>query len=170
MRTRGATVVFGEQAVPVDMSAGRGDIVVRAGNHEMTVALELLGTAAYALTVGGRRLIAHYVTDGTRHFLHVDGECYVFTRDPADAGRRTSGTLHQDLRAPMPGLVTRVFVVEGQALGVGEPLFAVEAMKMEHVVRTARACRVTKVHTAPGAQVEGGAVVVEVEDLLEAPS
>jgi biotin carboxyl carrier protein len=46
----------------------------------------------------------------------------------------------------------------------GDPLFVVEAMKMENVVRAPASGRVTRVHAASGAQVDAGAIVVEVED------
>jgi len=35
----------------------------------------------------------------------------------------------------MPGTVSKVFVKEGQKLKKGDAIFAMEAMKMEHVIR-----------------------------------
>lgn len=129
----------------------------------MTV--EPLGPGLFAITAGGRRRLVRYATDGTRHFLHVDGECYVFVGDPGGPGPRGDAAADRDLRAPMPGLVTQVFVTEGQRIARGEPLFVVEAMKMEHVVRAVADGRVIRIAVAPGTQVEGGALVVEVQDL-----
>lgn len=70
----------------------------------------------------------------------------------------------------MPGVVTRILVREGQAVPAGEPLFVLEAMKMETVIRAAVSSRVARIRVEPGTQVDGGAVVVEVEDLPEGPS
>jgi acetyl/propionyl-CoA carboxylase alpha subunit len=39
------------------------------------------------------------------------------------------------LKAPMPGLVVRILVEEGQAVKAGEPLLVLEAMKMENVFK-----------------------------------
>jgi 3-methylcrotonyl-CoA carboxylase alpha subunit len=66
----------------------------------------------------------------------------------------------------MPGVVTRVLVQPGQMVGEGDPLCVVEAMKMEHLVRAVRPGRVIRI-TEPGTQIEGGAIVVEVEDPVE---
>ncbi|MCL6554021.1 MAG: hypothetical protein K6W08_13000 [Firmicutes bacterium] len=63
----------------------------------------------------------------------------------------------------MPGLVTRILVEAGQAVDAGQPLCVLEAMKMETVVTSPAAGRVTRIAVAPGSQVEGGAVLVEVE-------
>ena len=40
------------------------------------------------------------------------------------------------LKAPMPGLVVRILVEEGQTIKAGEPLLVLEAMKMENVFKT----------------------------------
>lgn len=39
------------------------------------------------------------------------------------------------LKAPMPGLVVRILVEEGQTVKAGEPLLVLEAMKMENVFK-----------------------------------
>jgi len=131
------------------------------------VTIEAMSPGVYAVTVDGRRHLVHYASDRARQFVHVDGETYLFDGDPAAAGPGV-GPSHDDLRAPMPGLVIQVFVEQGQRVARGDPLYAVEAMKMEHVVRAAAAGRVMSVAVAPGTQVEGGAIVVDVEDLPEA--
>ena len=129
--------------------------------------VEAVSPGVYAVTVDGRRHLVHYASDRARHFVHVDGETYLFDGDPTAAGPRAASP-HDDLRAPMPGLVTHVFVEQGQRVAAGDPLYLVEAMKMEHVVRASAAGRVTSVAVAPGTQVEGGAIVVDVDYLPEA--
>lgn len=65
------------------------------------------------------------------------------------------------LRAPMPGLVLRVLVVEGEQVHPGRPLVVIEAMKMENELRAAGAGLVRRVLVAPGDAVEKGALLVE---------
>ena len=45
-----------------------------------------------------------------------------------------SGTTEPEGRAPMPGSVVAVLVADGDAVSAGDPLVAIEAMKMEHQV------------------------------------
>jgi 3-methylcrotonyl-CoA carboxylase alpha subunit len=68
------------------------------------------------------------------------------------------------LEAPMPGVVTRVLVSAGDAVRQGQPLVAIEAMKMEHVLRAPRDGRVRAVAVRKGEMVNGGAAVVELEE------
>lgn len=43
------------------------------------------------------------------------------------------------VKAPIPGLITRVMVAPGQAVKAGQPLLILEAMKMENEIRAPRA-------------------------------
>ena len=69
------------------------------------------------------------------------------------------------LRAPMPGLVVRVAVDEGDAVEEGDTVLIVEAMKMENELRANAAARVRRVMAAPGEAVEKGQVLVEFGEL-----
>ena len=69
------------------------------------------------------------------------------------------------LRAPMPGLVVRVAVGEGDAVEEGDTVLIVEAMKMENELRANAAARVRRVMAAPGEAVEKGQVLVEFGEL-----
>ena len=67
------------------------------------------------------------------------------------------------LVAPMPGVVSRVAVSEGDTVTQGQPLLWLEAMKMEHAV-LATADGVVAQLVAQGTQVEPGAVLAVVSD------
>jgi biotin carboxyl carrier protein len=82
-------------------------------------------------------------------------------------GRRRGGGAGGVLRAPMPGLVVRVEVTEGQQVAAGTGLVVVEAMKMENELRAVRAGVVAKVHVRAGTAVEKGAVLVTLEPVPE---
>ena len=63
----------------------------------------------------------------------------------------------------MPGVVTRVMVSAGDAVEPGQALVAIEAMKMEHLIRSPRKGKVRAVHARTGEMVAGGAALVELE-------
>ncbi|MGW2819171.1 acetyl/propionyl/methylcrotonyl-CoA carboxylase subunit alpha [Streptomyces sp. NPDC001415] len=68
------------------------------------------------------------------------------------------------LLAPMPGVVVRVAdgVEEGCRVAAGQPLFWLEAMKMEHRISAPASGTLTALHAAPGRQVEVGALLAVV--------
>ena len=67
------------------------------------------------------------------------------------------------LLCPMPGLVVRIDVAEGDEVYDGQALCMVEAMKMENVLRAERRARVAKVHAKPGDSLAVDDVIMEFE-------
>jgi geranyl-CoA carboxylase alpha subunit len=69
------------------------------------------------------------------------------------------------LRAPMPGSVLEVLVTVGQTVSKGQPLLKLEAMKMEHTIRTAAEGVVTAVYYVPGDTVTADVELVRIEPI-----
>ncbi len=63
--------------------------------------------------------------------------------------------------APMPGLVSKIHVREGDQVSAGQAIVVIEAMKMENELRAVSAGVVTRVLAVQGSAVEKGAVLVE---------
>ena len=61
------------------------------------------------------------------------------------------------MTAPITGLVTQVSVTSGDRVRSGAPLLAIEAMKMEHIVRAPIDGVIDEILVAPGDRVEQGA-------------
>ena len=69
----------------------------------------------------------------------------------------------RELRAPMPGLIVRVEVEEGQEVKPGDGLIVMEAMKMENELRADAVGRVVSVEVSAGQAVERDAVLLRIE-------
>ncbi len=61
---------------------------------------------------------------------------------------------HSEIKAPMPGLVVKVFVAEGEKVKKGAKLIILEAMKMENEIRTAADSEVAELLVHEGQIVE----------------
>ena len=102
----------------------------------------------FVVEKGGRRYVADALDERTRAI-----------RDLADATRPNLGPV--PLVAPMPGLIVRVHVAVGDVVRAGQPLIAIEAMKMENELVAPAAGTVRAIHAVPGSPVEKGATLVE---------
>ncbi len=101
------------------------------------------------------------VRDGV--WVAVGGEA-VFVPDPAPAGapaKRQASALEPV--SPMPGRVVKLFVKAGDAVPGGAPLAAVEAMKMEYLVRAPADGTVGRVLCAEGQTVALGQKLLDWE-------
>ncbi len=83
-------------------------------------------------------------------------------RLPAKPGESADGA--GAALSPMNGRVVSVAATSGQTVRKGETLAVVEAMKMEHQIRSPRDGVVTAVRVKAGDQVATRAVLVEVGD------
>jgi biotin carboxyl carrier protein len=112
--------------------------------------------------VGGARVPSEewgVVANGRRFFAKVESE-----RSRIQAAGKSTGGGEGAVRSPMPGRVVRVLVQEGAEVASGAPVVVVEAMKMENELAATRDGVIKKVHVAPGAAVEGGALRDEIGD------
>lgn len=103
---------------------------------------------AWRIQVGGRELEVEVVDERIRAIRQMVG-----------AAAAVRGA--QAVRAPMPGLVVKVEVEEGQEVRAGQGVVIVEAMKMENELRAEAPGIVRKVHVAPGQAVEKNQILVE---------
>ena len=65
-----------------------------------------------------------------------------------------------EIKAPMPGLVLKLFVTEGSEVKKGDNLFILEAMKMENIIKSPADVVVKTVKIKPGDKVEKGQVLL----------
>lgn len=61
------------------------------------------------------------------------------------------------VRAPIPGLVVKILVREGEEINEDQPLLILEAMKMENEIRALRSGTIRKIETSTGQRVEQNA-------------
>jgi biotin carboxyl carrier protein len=66
------------------------------------------------------------------------------------------------VKAPIPGLITRIFVEAGDQVEIGQPVLVLEAMKMENEVCAPRAGTVKHVNVRPGQQVTLRQILAEI--------
>ena len=155
----------------------------RDGDRVRTVDLAPLGPRRWRVTVGeasfevgvetlpdGRLRISHErgvvlaeVTRSERQrFVRLGRADFVLEKAEVARASR-SGAGEGRLESPMPGVVSKVLVEEGDEVRKGQPLLAVEAMKMEHLIRAPREGRVTRIHARAGEMVNGGVPLVELD-------
>ncbi len=68
-----------------------------------------------------------------------------------------------ELKAPMPGMVLKVFVDEGTRVQKGDNLFILEAMKMENIIKSPTDTVIRSVKIKHGDKVEKGQILLHFE-------
>lgn len=133
---------------------------------------DLPGTPLQIVTIGTElhRVLARRGSQRGQYDVTIDGYRFAIEaldertrtiRELAGASARPVGPAH--LVAPMPGLVVRVSVQEGDQVRAGQGLVVMEAMKMENELRATAAGTIRRVVVSPGSAVEKGAILLEME-------
>jgi biotin carboxyl carrier protein len=118
----------------------------------------------YSMLINGRSYEVLIEEQRQNYAVTLRGEQYhVRVEDERtrrlNEGRRGPELPQGDLvvKAPIPGMVVKVLVHEGDEISEDQPLIILEAMKMENEIRALRAGIVRKVDVSSGQRVEQNA-------------
>jgi biotin carboxyl carrier protein len=157
------------RAVEVDLD---GDKVRVDGDEVAARISDLPGTPIVLLTIGNSvyRVAASRGPGKGRYSLASDGRRYDAealderTRAIRELSAATAGPSGPaPVVAPMPGLIVRINVAQGDRVQAGQGLVVMEAMKMENELRAVAAGTVKAIRVTPGTAVERGTTLVELE-------
>ena len=157
----------GDRDREVELTAlGEGRWRVRVDGSEFELSAAVLADGRLRLGDDQGSSLAEVSASLDQRFVRLDGLDFILRREPQARRRGAGGRATPDhgLEAPLPGVVTRVMVGVGDEVKKGQPLLALEAMKMEHMIRAPRAGRVKSVSASPGQMVQAGATLVALED------
>ena len=107
---------------------------------------------------------------GKKIMIEIEGETFtVEIKDELDQELEQMGfglasnKQLKEIKAPMPGLVLDIAVIDGQEVNEGDKILILGAMKMENSILINSAARIKKVSVVSGQAVEKGQVLVELE-------
>ena len=150
-------VALGDGVV-VDGEAVRGSVEWKPGER-MAIAHD--GDRSLAIRVTRTRAGWTLTTRGAAH------KTQVYLPRVAELARHMIEKIPPDmsrfLLCPMPGLLTRIEVAEGDKVEAGQPLAVVEAMKMENILRAEKAGVVKSVNFTAGESLAVDAAILEFE-------
>lgn len=112
----------------------------------------LFGGHSYDMLIEPKRFEYTITFRGEQFQVQVEDE----RSRKLNTGRKAPAVPHGELaiKAPIPGLVVKVLVAEGDEIADGQPLVILEAMKMENEIRSIRAGVVQDIKVSAGQRVE----------------
>jgi biotin carboxyl carrier protein len=77
--------------------------------------------------------------------------------------KKTNSAAPHLIMAPMPGKITKIFVAVGDTVIQGQPLFVMEAMKMEYTLKSDLNTTVEKLNITLNQNVDLGALMIQLK-------
>jgi len=161
---------IGENTLEVAVSKpfGEQDMEFVIGNESYHVGYRALSDNRIQMIVNGKAHEAFVIRGENGKHVFVNGRCYLVEdadQLPRYRGRRTGiDQAPGDVTPPMPSVVVRIMVREGDIVKKGQGLIVVTAMKMETTLKAPRDGRVTAINTAVNSKVAPGDILVEIEE------
>ena len=143
------------------------NVIDQLGNSKMTkVEIVCNNGAEIVLIIDGMIVKERIYRFGSYVSVCFDG---VFYKIENQTYKSISGQTEKDsqnqIKSPMPGIITKINCLVDQTVKKGDVLFTIEAMKMEHKVTAKSDLKITKINYKEKSFVELGGLVVETQSL-----
>jgi biotin carboxyl carrier protein len=141
-------------------------LVVRVGEKGFGVRASRVSDGFYHLRIDGKATRAMVLRQGQTKEVFLNGQIYRVT-DECQTRTRSKRSHPENaghVTPPMPAIVVRMLVKEGDLVARGQGLVVVSAMKMETTLAAPKAGKVVRVLTTLNAKVAPGDRLVEIQE------
>jgi biotin carboxyl carrier protein len=150
----------------LDIQPDRDRLVVRCNGKEVVVVFDDQKWNIRTAFLGDRRLDFGWDRRDGTYALQIDGIEYdVVVRDPKTellakvVGGGDAATAAAEVRAPIPGLITKVLLKPGEAVKKDQSVLCLDAMKLENEIRAPRDGVLRSIEVGSGQAVDKGQVL-----------
>ena len=164
-------VITGAEETPVSMTLTLSGFLVSIGNEDYSVVTDwALGEPLFEAEINGQQVTVQVERSGSGYRLFYRGaevNALVLSPKAAELNKlmleKAPVDLSRFLLSPMPGLLVKLAVKEGDQVKAGEELAVVEAMKMENSLRAINDGIVAKISAEAGDSLMVDQAILEFE-------
>jgi propionyl-CoA carboxylase alpha chain len=164
-------VIAGAEETPVSMTLTLSGFLVSIGNEDYSVVTDwALGEPLFEAEINGQQVTVQVERSGSGYRLFYRGaeiNALVLSPKAAELNKlmleKAPVDLSRFLLSPMPGLLVKLAVKEGDQVKAGEELAVVEAMKMENSLRAINDGIVAKISAEAGDSLMVDQAILEFE-------
>ncbi|HAP36679.1 MAG TPA: hypothetical protein DCQ28_12345 [Bacteroidetes bacterium] len=142
------TINIAEYSFEYDESRG---IITNSYGKNVSADVEKISNCEFSVLVDGKSF--HIFFSTTQNSPNATVNNFIFEIQKETFRDKLNKKLHKEsvnnnsitLRAPMPGLVTKILLLEGTAVNAGDGVLIIEAMKMENEIKSLHSGTIKKI-------------------------
>lgn len=165
---------IGQEVTTVEMEGPDSTQKIRAliNDQPWEFSYQSLSPHQIGLNLNGETVMAYLVHEPKGKQVFIKGRVYRVAEIDAFPGRtgrkRQPEDSPEEVTPPMPSVVVRLLVEEGDWVTPGQGLIVVSAMKMETTLKAPKGGKIVKINTALQAKVMPGDRLIEIQEGVEA--
>lgn len=158
-----------EDIVPLEVETGEEkNMKVSVGENVFNVSYSLISENQIHLVINGDGVNAYLADSPDGKIVVIGGIPHIVqdadVLDQDVTRKKGPKDIPREVTPPMPSVVVRIMVNEGDTVEKGESVIVVTAMKMESTLCAPFNGRVTKINAAIGDKVMPGEILVNIEE------
>ena len=155
-----------ESRYELEITSSRDGLLFRYKDREFRVTLDEQKSSIRTAFLGDQRIDFGWDRRDGRYFILIDGAEYEV--DVRDARSELMARLEPEesraqgvaeVRAPIPGLISRLLLKEGDAVKKGQPVLCLDAMKLENEIAAPRDGSLKSISVQSSQAVEKGQIL-----------
>ena len=159
---------IGGQTIPVEADLkDDGTLLAKIGEKSFATCFQIISENQIYMEVEGIGRNIYLADNGDGKLININGTTYLVQDADALARnstrKRSSKELPQEITPPMPSVVERIMVAEGDLVEKGQSVIVVSAMKMEATLQAPFKGKVLKINVAEGDKVMPGQILADIE-------
>ncbi len=159
---------IGENVIPIHAEKkGDHSITLSHNDRLLNVEYTIISMHHLHLLVNGSPVNVYLAREGNTKTVIIRGIPYSIgdadIPETRARGKKTAQAIPQDITPPMPAVVVRILVSEGDRVRQGENVIVVESMKMETTLTAPSAGMVRAVNVAQGDKVMPGQILIDID-------
>jgi biotin carboxyl carrier protein len=150
----------------LDIQPERDRLLVKCDGKDIVLAFDDEKWSIRTAFLGDRRLDFGWDRRDGTYAIHIEGIEYdIVVRDPKTellakaVGGGVEVAATAEVRAPIPGLISKVMAKQGDPVKEGQSILCLDAMKLENEIRSPRDGVLRSIEVHPGQPVDKGQVL-----------
>ena len=153
--------------IEMELDADRDAVAAQIGPKRHAIVLDDLKTSIRTAFLDNRRIEFGWTREDDEYLILIEGIEYRIAVHDARGEKATkfrrkaaADTGDTEVKAPIPGLISKVLVAEGDKVKKDQPLMTLDAMKLENEIGSPKDGTVKSIAAKVGSKVDKGQVLV----------